>query len=444
MGSLRVGVGHADITPPTGTPMEGYIERKGVSQGVHDGLFAKAMVLEDVSGKKLAVVSVDLIGVGKWIVDFARKRIESNTGIQRKNIMIAATHTHSGPRGIVDFFTGEDAFSKGFFSRELSEMAASGIVESVVSADKRLKAAKIGLGIGNVTGLCSNRRSPDGPVDSDLSVVRLDSTDGEQSIGCIINYGCHATVLGADNLLFSADFPAYMRDTVESALNGKLREYKAEALYLNGASGNVSTRFTRRQANFAEAERIGRALGSEALTVMKTINKMMDDLEISTTSEVIKLGQRKLPPLGFVKNDLKRAEEKLKQLRVRGASEGEMRLVRSVTEGAKVLLAAYDYASKFQGREFEAEIQVFKLGEIVTLCAVPAELFVELGLEIKKRLKPMNPLVVGYANGYIGYVLTEQAYREGGYESLATFLDTSAGNRIVEVVEKLSEGLSNV
>jgi neutral ceramidase len=442
MESLRVGVGHVDITPSLATPMEGYIERKGVSQGVHDRLFAKAVVLEDESGKKVAVISVDLVGVGKWIVDFARKEIESKIGIPIKNVMIAATHTHSGPRGIVDFFTGEDAFSKGLFNHALSEKVGNGIVEAVADANKKLKKAQIGLGRGKVTGLCSNRRSPDGPYDSELAVLEMNTAESGQSIGCIVNYACHPTVLGPDNLLFSADFPAYVRDTVETTLK-KRHKTEVEVLYLNGASGNVSTRFTRKEATFAEAERIGVALGSEVLKVMKAVNKTNGEVGISTTSEVIKLPQRKLPSIEFVKNDLKRGEEMLKQLKSRGASGSETRVVESLIEGAKGLLAAYEFASKFEGREFEIEIQVFRLGEVVTLCAVPAELFVELGLEIKKDLKAMNPLIVGYANGFIGYILTEEAHREGGYESLSTFLDASAGKRIVEAVEKLSKSLLN-
>jgi neutral ceramidase len=442
MENLRVGVGHVDITPSSATPMEGYIERRGVSQGIHDRLFGNAVVLEDESGKKVAVISVDLVGVGKWIVDFARKEIESKTGIPRENVMIAATHTHSGPRGIVEFFTGEDAFSKGLFSHALSEKVGNGIVEAVAGANKKLKKAQIGLGRGKVNGLCSNRRSPDGPFDPELAVLKMNTAESGQSIGCIVNYACHPTVLGPDNLLLSADFPAFVRDTIQTTFR-KRHETEVEVLYLNGASGNVSTRFTRRAATFAEAERIGRALGSEVLKVMKAVNKTNGEVEISTTSEVIKLPQRKLPSIDFVKNDLKHGEEMLKQLRSRGASGGETRVVESLVEGAKGLLAAYDYASKFEGREFEVEIQVFRLGEVVTLCAVPAELFVELGLEIKKDLKAMTPLIVGYANGFIGYVLTEEAYREGGYESLSTFLDASAGKRIIEVVEKLAKSLIN-
>jgi hypothetical protein len=441
MRALRVGVSHSDITPPLGTPMEGYIERRGVSQGVHDRLFAKAMVLEDSSEKKVAVVSVDLIGVGSWIVGTARDKIESKTGIKREDIMIAATHTHSGPRGIGNLLIGENFFSRGFFNRELSESVVNGIAQAVGGADKRLAEAKIGLGRGNVTGLCSNRRSRSGPYDPELGVVRVDSTDSMQTIGCIVNYGCHPTVLGASSLFFSADFPGYARDTIETALNEKLRQGEAEALYLNGASGNVSTRFTRKEATFAEAERTGRALGSQALRIMKAVNKIRDDLVISRSSEVIKLVRRTLPPLDFVKNDLKRGQETLKQMRARGVSEGEIRVVESMTEGAKALLAAYEYASKSPRQEFEAEIQVLRLGELATLCAVPAELFAELGLEIKKRLGPMNPLVVCYANGFIGYVLTEEAFREGGYESLITLLDSNAGNIIVDEIDKLGKNL---
>lgn len=442
MGDLKVGLSCVDITPAVGVPLEGYIERRGVSQGVHDRLFAKAVVLSDGKTNKVAVVSVDLVGVGRSLVEFARKQIDSKTGIQGSNVMIAATHTHSGPRGVVDFFAGEEAFSQGFFDRRLSEKIGSAVVKAVAGANNKLRESRIGLGRGTATGICSNRRAPDGPFDPELAVIRIDSAAKKQTMGCMINYSCHPTVLGPNNLLISADFPAYLCDSVQTSM-GKSRGEEIVVSYLNGASGNVSTRFTRREATFAEAERIGRVLGSEALKIIQATKKTSGDIVISTANEVIKLHQRKLPPLDFVKSNLKSGEELLRQLRSRGAPEGEIRVVESLTEGARGLLTAYDYASKFEGREFEVEIQVFRLGDTVTLCAVPAELFVELGLEIKQKLKRMNPLVVGYANGFIGYVLTEEAHREGGYESLSTFLEPDAGARIVGAAEKLARNLSS-
>jgi len=442
MGNLKAGLSCVDITPPVGTPLEGYIERRGVSQGVHDRLFAKAIVLSDKETNKVAVVSVDLVGVGRWLVEFARKGVESKTNIQGSNVMIAATHTHSGPRGVVDFFTGEEAFSQGFFDHRLSEKIGNAVVKAVTDANNKLREASVGLGRGTAPGICSNRRAPEGPFDPELGVIRIDSAAEGQIMGCAINYSCHPTVLGPNNLLISADFPAYVCDTVQTSVR-KPREEEIVVSYLNGASGNVSTRFTRREATLAEAERIGRALGSEALKILQATKKMSNDITILTENKVIKLRQRKLPPLDSVKSNLKSGKELLSQLRARGAPEGKIRVIESLTEGAMGLLAAYDYASKFQGREFEVEIQVFRLGDTVTLCAVPAELFVELGLEIKRKLNRMNPLIIGYANGFIGYVLTEEAHREGGYESLSTFLEPNAGTRIIEVVEKLAGNLSS-
>jgi hypothetical protein len=443
MGYLRAGASHSDMTPPHGTPLEGYIERRGVSEGVHDRLFAKAIVLEDSDGSRVAVVSCDLIGVGKRIVDHAREAIRLRTGIDGSNVMISATHTHSGPRGVVDFFTGEDVFSDGLFDRKLSKNIIESIVEAVANANEALQDARIGLGTRDVVGLCSNRRSPNGPFDPELVVLEVDSTDGKHFIGCAFNYACHPTVLGPNNLNFSADFPAYASNTVEVALRKKLGEDKREVLFLNGASGNVSTRFTRREASFEEAERIGRSFGLGILGAMQSVKKTSSEIVISTVSERIKLPQRKLPPLDFVKTDLKRSEEMLGKLKTSGASQGQIRVIESMTEGAKALLAAYDYAKKFEGREFDVEVQVFKLGEVATLCAVPAELFVEFGLQIKRQLKTLNPLIVGYANGYVGYVLTEEAYKEGGYESLSTFLEQNAGTIIVETIERLTNRLSS-
>jgi neutral ceramidase len=442
MGRLRAGADHSDITPPVGTSLEGYIERKDISESVHDRLLAKAIVLQDSDGEKIAVVSCDLIGVGSWIVEQSRKRIQLKTGLNSNNVMITATHTHSGPRGVVDFFTGESAFSAGFFDRKLSKNVVEGIVDAVVRANEALQDAQIGVGTRNIFGLCSNRRSPNGPFDPELAVLEVDSISGRHLIACAYNYACHPTVLGPNNLQFSADFPGYASDTVEQFVRKKLGKDKRELLFLNGASGDVSTRFTRREASFEEAERIGRSFGMEIIGAMQGVKNTSLDTAISTASEKIRLPQRKLPPLDFIKTDLKRSEEILKKLKTSGASIGQIRVIESMTEGGKALLAAYDQAKKFEGREFEVEVQVFKLGEVAALCAVPVELFVEFGLQIKRELKKAKPLIVGYANGYIGYVLTEEAYTEGGYESLSTLLERDAGTRIVDTVELIVNRLS--
>jgi hypothetical protein len=342
---------------------------------------------------------------------------------------------------VIDFFTGKNAFSEGLFDRKLSEEINKRIVEAVAEANKTLQDATVGLGTRNVVGLCSNRRSINGPFDPELAVLEVDSSESKQLIACAFNYACHPTVLGPSNLRFSADFPAYASDTVEAVLRKKLGVYKREVLFLNGASGNVSTRSTRREASFQEAERIGRSFGIGILGAMQNIKKTSSEIAISTASEKINLPQRQLPPLDFVKTDLKRSEEMLRKLKMSGASDGQIRVIESMTEGAKALLAAYDYAKKFEGREFDVEVQVFKLGGIAMLCAVPAELFVEFGLQIKRKLKTLNPLIVGYANGYVGYVLTEEAYKEGGYESLSTFLEPNAGARIVDTIERLTNTL---
>src|SRR6266568_7681264 len=92
---LRAGRSAVDITPPAGVPMAGYYYVRW-SEGFHDPLHAKALVLES-SGVKAALVALDLVGVPRTIVEAAREQISRTTGVPGANVMISATHSHTGP-----------------------------------------------------------------------------------------------------------------------------------------------------------------------------------------------------------------------------------------------------------------------------------------------------------------------------------------------------------
>src|SRR5437763_6162898 len=92
---LKVGAASVDITPPVGTPMAGYYAER-LAKGVHDPLFAKAIVLER-GGKKAALMSLDLISTPISMVEEARWEIEKTSGIRGLDVMISATHAHTGP-----------------------------------------------------------------------------------------------------------------------------------------------------------------------------------------------------------------------------------------------------------------------------------------------------------------------------------------------------------
>jgi len=95
---LKIGVAKVNITPPIGVPLSGYEARKKISQGIHDELYAKALVLDD-GEKKIALVVSDLLYLDKDFTESVRRQIEGSTGISSKNVMVTVTHTHAGPVG---------------------------------------------------------------------------------------------------------------------------------------------------------------------------------------------------------------------------------------------------------------------------------------------------------------------------------------------------------
>ncbi|MFB0522144.1 MAG: neutral/alkaline non-lysosomal ceramidase N-terminal domain-containing protein, partial [Candidatus Bathyarchaeia archaeon] len=144
---MKVGVASASITPPVGVPMAGYGARKGVSKGIHDDLYAKAIVFDE-GDMKAALIRCDLIGLRRDAVKETRELIESEMGIDGDNIMITCTHTHSGP--ITDpIYPDLDMWMKVLIRKMRG---------TVATAYRNSKEAKVGVGSGSVDGIVINRR----------------------------------------------------------------------------------------------------------------------------------------------------------------------------------------------------------------------------------------------------------------------------------------------
>ena len=196
---FKAGAASVDITPPVGTPMAGYYAER-LSQGVHDPLYAKAVVMES-GGKKAALVCLDLISTTAPMVDEARREIEKTTGVPGADVMISATHAHTGPvlqgRG-----PREDAFGgKNPLARKYGEELPGKIAEAVRRAEKALRPAKVAAGHGRESSIAFNRRfhmtdgtvgwnpgklnpkilKPAGTIDPDVAVVYFEAADKDRT-----------------------------------------------------------------------------------------------------------------------------------------------------------------------------------------------------------------------------------------------------------------------
>jgi hypothetical protein len=400
---LRAGASKIVITPPVGFKLSGYEDRIQGSVGVHDELYARALVMDD-GAEKVAIVSCDVVGLPKEIVKEVRREVETSLGIKGDSVMVAATHTHAGP----DF-----DFSNG----DYLDILIKEISGAIRAASLNLVDARIGAGKGS-TVIGYNRRNPqhnfflvpypEGVTDSEVAALRVNNEKGD-SIAAIINTPCHAVVLGSTNLLISADYPGYAMRMLESTIGGV-------PMFLNGCCGNINPvhtdgghtvingKIVRGPDLFREAERLGKILGGEALKVLEQIEE--------TTCENFLKAKRSQLSLPVRKDIPKEMLDMLKQIDV---AHSRFALYQSVLEG----------------RDIITEVQAISMGDIVIVC-VPGEIFVEFGLEIKKKSPFKYTLVSELANDVIGYVPVPEAFTEGGYEPTATIVSQDAGAKITQ------------
>ena len=226
---LLVGTAAEIITPRIGCQMAGFDARKGVAESIHDELHARALFLDD-GITKIALISLELLGVDKAFTDEVRTAVERCTGIPAANVIIAATHTHCGPATFNHFYNQGQPLD-----REYLRFLAAAIVRSAEKAASASRPRRIRTGLVPVEGIAVNRRSADGkPVDRYAGILLVQELDGTPA-AMVITFACHTTVLGPNTLAITADFPAYAIERLHHLLGSNV-----EVLYFNGAEGDIS------------------------------------------------------------------------------------------------------------------------------------------------------------------------------------------------------------
>lgn len=419
---LLAGAVEIDITPPVGSGFDGYAARQGKSLGIHDPLLAQLLLLR-LGGAQVALISLDIIGVTHSFTQQVRDGIQKAIGVPADCTLVACSHTHSGPGG----FMPPHPELKTYPDPDLQRRVAHQLVGAAIWAQERLQPAQLGVGAGSLEGIGLNRDDPhNGPLDKEV-VVLLVQGEGGKPLAVVMNYGCHPTVLGYQNLFFSADYPGAARST--------LRQIYPDTvfLYTNGASGDVSTRFTRRDQSFAEVERMGRLLAGETLKVMQTI-KAQPEAKLGSRLTQLEFEFRQFPPSNVAQRELERLQADLEVLKGAQVPHGEIRQAITRVEGAtgQILLA-----KELAGRASIASyLQLVEIGELALL-SVPGEPFTSTVLEIKKQSPYPHTAVVSYANDYLGYFPDAASVARGDYEALIS----PYGSDVAECLRDAALGL---
>lgn len=434
---ISAGFARTKITPETGLLMGGYRLRREVAMGTHDDLWANCAVIGD-GNVEIVLISLDLLCLPQTSVDLIREAISKKTKTLQDRILIACTHTHSGP-GTLGLSGANDA-NDDYLSR-LPEILSL----LVFTAREHLCNTSVSILNVDVPDVAYNRRIQlkDGSYVINIekvqpqNVMAYGETDPclnclffeteSDFIGVVVNFALHPTVLGEDNYLYSRDYPGYLVDALQEQLRGK-----PVILFFNGAFGNINQIKNPGEwvSTYEEAQSIGEKIADQILKRQKnrcelenlTLGMVEKDIFISRRSDVSPDSTDFL----FSSQD-----ENL-------ASFGKKHL-----SWEKETIFLNEIQKLASAHSDQVTLQLIQLGN-VEIIALPGEVFVELGLEIKKHLDYTYTMIIGNSNGYIGYVPTETSFHEGGYEtrlSLTSRLVPKAGEIILKNVYQMRKQL---
>jgi len=451
---LRAGAAAVDITPtqfPINMP-GGF--RANMAEKAHDPLHARALVLDD--GKiTVAIVVVDNLGVARETADDAKALAAKRCGISPANVMIASTHTHSGPpSNVVEGAAEAVAYRK---------VLVEGIAEAIVKAHANLKPATVGAAAHPLPDEVFNRRwflrpgkmplnpfggkdtvkmnpgtSPDvllhpaGPTDPDVTILSVQDGKTKKPTALYASYSLHY-VGGTPAASVSADYFGEFARLMPARLGAKPADAFV-AMLSNGTSGDIN--------NIPFTSSVPRP-PRETFEQIRIVAGKTADAAWHARRKIVE--HRADARLDMIQREI--------TLRVRRPTTEQVDRAKAIValtdeaEKAKLPPLAEPYAKRALALAagpdtLKVPLQVVRVGDLA-ICAIPFETFVEIGLDIKKRSPMPTTMVVGIANGYNGYLPTPQQHKLGGYE---TWLGT---NRVEEeasvlITETLLEMLAEL
>jgi neutral ceramidase len=385
--ALEAGISKADITPTTFGPMYGYANRKcGPANGVHDRLFAKALVLR-TGDSSMAIVTLDL---GSLVSANLRRDVAEKLGIPV--LLLSVSHDHSAPT--FQSYSAEPVDPISDYQKEIEGK----IFTAVEQASKSMFPAHLGVGRGRIQ-LGYNRllmredgraralfdnleRIPYGPVDPEFTLLRVEDAAGATR-ALIVHYAVHAVVLGPTSCKYSADYPGVLQARVESEIPG------AQCMFVQGGAGDINPLFQGRTGNedadFATSQKMGELLAAEVLKAAKTIHP--------------------ISPLRYP------------------------------IQSTSNLLHFADRWDKSKG--LEVGISTVLINREIAIAATPGEPMHKLQTAWKSRAGVPYPLFYGYTysagGGWPGYIPDLKSAALGGYGAdVTTRIEIGAGETIVE------------
>ncbi|WP_373651629.1 hypothetical protein [Schlesneria sp. DSM 10557] len=387
--NLKAGVAKVDITPPADTPVVGHVRP---TNGVRDPLRAGILLIANEQ-TQAAIVTVDLIDAPTEMVEMLRDAISQGTGTPPENVLVAASHNHSGPGWVREAAWNRETTAK--------------IGAAAAAAAKEMRPVTIGYGEDRIdfninrrkviNGRAVVRLNPEGPCDHRVKVLRIDDGRSLEPMAVLMHAVCHPCVFTWGDKLtppfpggfpkITADFPGEAQTFVESIYGPKTK-----TLFLQGCAGDIRPNLPGvpyRCGDEADIKWTGRNLGC---AVVRAADRSVVREELSKRKTIY--------PLKCATSIIELPGKQEKQ---------------------------------------RCELQALRIGDFLLL-TMPGEPMVEYGLQIEQAIADRAiPIVIGYANGSLGYICTAESHQYGGYEPNMSPLLPEAEPVILDELGRLAD-----
>jgi neutral ceramidase len=419
----KAGVAQVDTTPGAPVWMSGYASRSSPSQGVAHPLAAKALALADRQGNRIVLISCDIIGFNRAFTGRVTDRVKAKYGLPRENIVLLASHCHSGPT-LIDSL---DRLSAGGVVRDKAQNnldytrdLENKLVDLVGVALGKMEPVTLSYGIGRAHFALNRRektdkgirlgKNPAGPTDESVPILRVQAASGKP-LAIVFGYACHNTTHRPDMMCIDPDYAGHAQDRIEEEYPG------ATALFVTGCAGDADPH---PYGTLDLAKQHGRELGEAvkfALDRPAMMTPLSGSLRAAFTETTIHFG-----------GPTDRASyEKLLNDPNTGRKRHAQRMIEAIDQ-KKPIRTAYPYAA-----------QAFALGDQLTLLTLSGEVVVDYAIRLQKELgaEGRSLWVAAYANDVVGYIPSVRVLNEGGYEAGEAFFVSTFPAPLAEDIESI-------
>lgn len=418
---FMAGAASVDITPDLNAydiHLHGYGARGvKIAEGVHDPLHGKVLALQQ-GGKRAVIITIDNLQFDGLLVEAVAARA-ATPGITSEAIAMCASHTHSAPAALQKQTQDIPSRRMSWYQPNYYDYCVDQLAQGINDAFDRLQPARCWTGKARLGAMIRNRRVPsydygtrgfsgpvekDVPVDDEMVAIQIVG-ESNDVIATLVNIAAHATIMGADNMLVSADWPGVMQREIEASHGGV-------CLYSNGAEGNVAPDCGPGPLGFDDVESFGRAIASRADDLLKAATYRAPGA-FDVCSTMIDLPDYQ------------------------------------IAEQSPYLQAGLDrdFVDTVIHAIYPRRVQqtVIRLDEAAML-TIPGEMFTELSLDFKARARQMGiatPVILGLGNGSIGYMPSPDQYAKPGYETGMCLYGPGLGTSLIDAGLKNLAGIQS-